>query len=326
MDAIQLIEKHIDVEKILDHYKFDSVRPSGNFVRACCGIHGGDNPMSFVINQENGLWSCHTNCGNGNIFQMVQKIEEISFPQAVGRVAEILGIDITKLAIVARNDDEKRELKEWKKTILALQPKAFEEYVPIGDAKVVKKFKDFLPETIEFFGLYLFEELHALSRDGNPFLVQNRIGFPIKRDGKTIGMSLRAIRSHQLPKWLHQPSTIKTSELLYNFDEAIGKEEVAVVEGITDVWAYHEIGVTAVATYGAHLGDEQRRLLIQLGCDIVLSYDGDKAGRDATKRAIEALGRTSNVKVVHLPDGKDPENLKRTELRDTYEKRNNYKV
>lgn len=323
MDAIQLIEQHIDVDLVLNHYKFDQIRPSGNFIRACCGIHGGDNPMSFVINQENGLWSCHTSCGNGNIFQLVQKMENISFPESVYRVASIMGLDIQDLKIVAKTTQEKKELKNWIKTMKAMtRVTEFHEFVPVDEHKKVTKFKDFQQETLEKFGLYYFDKFQGLNRSGEPFIAYQRLAFPMIQQGKMVGMSLRATQYNHNPKWLHQPSSIATSDLLYNYDSAIGQEEVVVVEGITDVWAYHEIGVVAVCTYGAHVTDEQRRMLLRLGSKLVFSFDGDKAGRETTEKAIEMFQYTSDISVVQLPDGADPESISREELKQWYEKRN----
>lgn len=319
MDAIQMIEQNLDIERILDHYKFDNVRPSGNFLRACCAIHGGDNPMSFVINQDSGLWSCHSQCGNGNIFHLVQKMEDIRFPQAVYRVAEILGLDIQELKIIASDAKEKKELKTWLKVMKEmLKDRNMESFEPVDEYKKVKTFKDFLPETIEKFGLFYFDKFQGLNRSGEPFITYQRLAFPIIQQGKTVGMSLRATNDKQVPKWLHQPSHISTSELLYNYDSAIGQDEVTIVEGITDVWAYHEIGVTAIATYGAHITDEQKRMLLRLGSKLIFSFDGDRAGREITEKAIEMFKYTTDYRVVQLPEGTDPESIKRKELNEIW--------
>lgn len=321
MDAIQILERHLDVEKILEHYSFENAKPSGNYIRACCALHGGSNPMAFVINQENGLWTCHTSCGSGNIFQLVQRLEDISFPESVHRVAEILGINITELKIIARDEQERKELKRWIKAIKAMQIKELEEYQPIGDAKRVTKFKDFKPETIEKFGLFFFDKFYGFNKSNEPFELSERLAFPIISNGKLVGVSLRATKPNQTPKWLHQPSLIKTSELLYNFDNAIGQEEVTVVEGITDVWAYDEIGVVAVCTYGAKITEEQKRMLLQLGCNLNFSFDGDEAGIMANKKAFELFKSTSNISFTLIPFGSDPANLTREELKKLYDER-----
>lgn len=322
MDAIQLIKNNLDVERVLEYYSFNKVKASGNKLRACCKIHEGDDPTAFVIDMDLGLWSCHTGgCGNGDIFHLVQKLEGVGFPVAVHKVADVLGIDIASLEIVARTQTEKKELEAFKKAVKQLQVVDLPEYVPDATVKRVTAFKEFNLSTIEHFGLVLFETFVGTNSSDEPVTLKDRIAFPIKKDGKIIGYSLRATQKNQYPKWLHQPTHIKTGQLLYNFDEVIGEPEVVVVEGITDVWAYYEIGVPAVATYGAKISEHQMRLLLQLGSDLVFSFDGDEAGQSAMKKAYELFHKTSNIKFIHLPQGCDPENITREELTIHYEKR-----
>ena len=139
--------------------------------------------------------------------------------------------------------------------------------------------------------------------------------------GLTIGASLRRTKETDIPKWSHQPINIKTSNLLYNYDEAIDAESVVIVEGAFDVWAFHEIGITAVATYGAHITDEQYRMLLQCRADLILAYDGDVAGRKAQREVLKRLRGKANLYTIHFDDGEDPASIKREELRDKYESR-----
>jgi HK97 gp10 family phage protein len=108
MDATTLIMQNLDVPHILRHYDFDKVKSDrGGFIRSCCKLHGGSNPTSFVINEDNGLWFCHSGgCGGGDIFTLVEKLEGIPFPKAVSRVAELLGVDIENMEI---SDKKKRK-------------------------------------------------------------------------------------------------------------------------------------------------------------------------------------------------------------------------
>lgn len=325
MDAIKLIEDNLDVVKILEHYDFEQVNPSGNYVRACCKIHGGKSPSAFVINIENGLWSCHTGeCGNGNIFQLVQKLDNVLFPVAVHTVADVLRLDINNLEIVARNNEESKELKQWMKIMKKQQQTEIEEYRPNGATRKLKQFKDFQLSTIETFGLLYFDDFHGIKSDGESFIIHDCLGFPLTRNGTQVGISIRQTKKYANPKWLHQPSHIKVSNILYNYDNAIGQPNVVVVEGITDVWAYHEIGVVAVAIFGSSISDEQKKLLLRLGSDLTFSFDGDEAGKKVMKQAFELFKNTTNIKAVWMPEGADPESLKREELKEHYEKRRNF--
>lgn len=313
MDAIQLIKDNLDVESILKHYEFDNITASGNYIRSCCKIHDGGNSTAFVINYDEGLWSCHTgDCGNGDIFTLVQKLEGITFPFAVHKVAEILGLDLGDLEIVARTRKEKKEIDEFLKIIKKHNKTEQELYIIRESDNKVKKYKEFKQETMEYFDLRYYEEYNC-----ETFKMKNVLGFPIEQKGKTVGISLRATLPGKL-KWVHQPSNIKTGELLYNYDNAVGSDTIVVVEGITDVWAYHEIGIKAVATYGAHIKEEQIRMLLRTGADLVFSFDGDKAGREAMEQAKKIFGKTSNIWFVDIPDGKDPESISRKKLEELY--------
>lgn len=327
MDAVELLLDNLDVEAVLNHYEFDNIKPSGNFIRASCKIHGGNEPTAFVINAINGVWSCHTgSCGNGSVFHLIQRLERCGFPQAVNKLAEIMGIDITELKIVASNSQEKKELRQWLDTIRSMQKQDMPEYQPVMDSVKVTKFKEFQPSTLEHFGLHYAEQYYGTSSEGTELILKSRLVFPVYFDETLVMTSIRATKKNQQPKWLHQPADIHTGELLYNYDNAKGKREVVVVEGITDVWAYHEIGVTAVATYGAHITKKQKRLLLMLGSILIFSFDNDEAGIRAGRKAEEEFRMTSEIKFIHLPVGADPESISREELTNCYGRKNHYPI
>lgn len=323
MNAVDLIIDNLDVRGLLEHYKFEQITNSGNYHRACCKLHNGDSPSAFVINVETGLWSCHTgDCGSGSIFHLIQKLEGITFPEAVHKIARILKLDINDLEIVAKTQQDKKELRAFLKAMKRMNKEKHEAFEPIGDERKIKKFKGFDLSTIEYFGLTYFETFYGKNSKGDVVVYRNVLGFPIILEGTCIGYSLRATKKDAKYKWVHQPSNIKTGDLLYNYDNVIGSGEVVVVEGLTDVWAYHELGIKAVATYGAHITEEQARMLLRLGSRLIFSFDGDTAGRQAMNKAYELFNKTSDILFIHLPEGKDPENITREELREHYERKN----
>ena len=115
---------------------------------------------------------------------------------------------------------------------------------------------------------------------------------------------------------------METGEILYNLDACKDYNEIIVCEGIFDVWRWREAGFeNAVCTFGAHLTETQYRMLLRSGKDVIWSYDGDEAGLNATKKALEMLRWKVNQWVINMPDGQDPGSLKANELRDLYIKR-----
>lgn len=321
MDALTLINQNLDVERILRHYDFDKIRPDGGgFIRSCCKLHGGNNPSSFVINSENGVWYCHTGgCGGGSIYMLVEKLEGIGFKDAVRKVAQLVGVDIDNLEILEHKAEYMEDLKRFLDLMRPRIKKSNnQEYVIDGSLRDVTKFRDFELSTLQHFGLKYVEKIHLLTRDGKPYSLSNRLLFPITYNHTLLGVSLRRIKASDNPKWLHQPVNIDTRELLYNLDACEGVTTIVVVEGIVDVWAWHEIGHTAVCTFGAHLTDEQYRLLMRTGADLVWSYDGDKAGRIATEKATQMFRFKANQSIVEFADGEDPASITREELAERY--------
>ena len=320
MDAVELLQQHLDVVKVLGHYGFNKIRPDGEMIRSCCEIHNGDNPSGFVISQETGLWYCHTGaCGGGDIFTLVQKMEECNFTTSVRRVAEILGIDIASMTITERKSTHIKELREWVKAMKSRKKEEKKEYIIEAELKDVAKFRNFKEETLQKFGLKFVEKIELAKRDGSPYVLTNRLVFPIVQNGIQVGASLRKTRSKDVPKWSHQPAHIDTRDLLYNLDATESASKIVIVEGMPDVWAYDEIGIVAVCTFGAHITEEQYKMLMRTGKDLVLSFDGDEAGRVATERAIDLFRYKCTIEVVEMREGEDPDNIDREELVKRYE-------
>ena len=326
MHATEYLEQHIDVAKLLDHYEFEGARQEGDIIRCACKLHGGNNSSAFVMRVTNGLWWCHTgDCGGGNIYQLVMRLEEISFPQAVEFVAQFFNVDISDYDIVNQKAVEEKELKVWVRAMQSRRKSAMGAYEPHGELRRVKKFRTYLPETLERFGLMHGAEVIATKRDGGTYTLRDRLAFPIMLEGMQVGVSYRRVKNADFPKWSHQPANLETGNLLYNYDAASGQEEVIVVEGMTDVWAFYELGLVAVCTFGAHLTDEQFKMLIRTGADLVLAYDGDEAGQNANQKAYDMLRLVANVKYIPFQAGEDPDNLPREELWKRYENKQYFK-
>ena len=265
MDAVTLLKQNLDVERVLSHYDVE-YKYFGDYIRCPCPIHKGDNPTAFVVNQDF-LWVCHTNgdCGKGDVFTFIEKMEELEFPHdfplAVNKLAEILGIDISNLEILERKNDYIKDVEKFLKYMKSKKKerREFEKYELNAESKQVKVFRNFKEETLIHFGLQYIKEITLDKQSGEgQFTLYERVGIPIKKDGEIIGYSLRKIRAKDNPKWFHIPHTMETGELLYNIDACKEHDSIVVVEGMFDVWAFYEIGITNfVCTFGAHLTDEQ---------------------------------------------------------------------
>lgn len=322
MDAIRLIKENVSPSDLLEFYHFEGIKHRNGYIRCACKLHNGDNESAFVMSESSGLWHCHTGgCGSGDIFTLVQYIENVSFVEAVKLIAQNFNIDIENVQIKERTSTYIKQLQEFTKLVkLKKQPKPEPYKLEVEGKREMQSYKNFLPETIDHFGAYYAEKVHLINKGNKPYTLYNRIAFPIIIDSTTIGYSLRAT-TKQGAKWVHQPTHINAGSLLYNFNVLKSTDTIVVCEGITDVWAYHEIGVPAICTFGSHLTHSQYRLLLLAGVDVTLSYDNDEAGVLATKSAITLLKNKANIYTIQLPNLADPASITREELLRAYQER-----
>lgn len=322
MHATDVINDNLDVQAILTHYDFDKVRNEGGMIRACCKLHGGNNPTGFVINPDTGLFYCHTgDCGGGDVFTLAQELEEISFTEAVKRIAEILHINIENLEVAERKSKEAKELATWINVMRKRRAIQFAEYVLPVETKEILKFRDFEEDTLKHFDVSFVNEITLQKQNGDDYKLTNRIAVPIDFGGKRIGVSMRKTKAKDYPKWSHQPQGLETSSVLYNYDAVQGEERIAVVEGMFDVWAFYEIGVPAVATFGAHITEEQYKLLMRTGAELIFAYDGDNAGRSATRKAMQLFDKKATCYTLDFDVEEDPASIERNQLKLKYESR-----
>ncbi len=158
---------------------------------------------------------------------------------------------------------------------------------------------------------------------------RGRIMFPVLDiNGKPVAFGARAMGDDQ-PKYLNSPETAaytKGQHLygLFQSREEIRKKRFAIlVEGYLDLIALYQFGVTNVAaSLGTAFTDEQSKLLSRFAKKVVINYDGDAAGIKAARRAIEhLLPQDFDVKVLVLPDGKDPDDFIRENGTEAYNER-----
>lgn len=308
MDAITLIKENLDPIKILNYYDFENIKEYDDSIRACCKIHDGDNENAFVWNKNNNLWYCHTgDCGGGDVFNLIEKIDGISLTQAIHKAARILGLNIDNLQLVSQTTDLLKEQREWlkehkKKTVVN------KEYnLPFTKFYISHpNFSRFDKDILEFYNAR-FCNIYPLT----DALLKNKLVIPLKDNDVIVGVALRDTTGTGTPKWIYQPKGIKTKQFLYNFDRAKEYNEIILTEGIFDVWAYHRIGCdNAVAVFGSNISEEQYHLLMRTNAEITLSFDNDVAGNKARKQAIELFKNKTILREVKLKEGYDPEDMK----------------
>ena len=335
MKAVEFILEHVDPMKILTYYGFHHLVETEDQIRACCEIHKGNNPTAFIWNKANNLWFCYTGpCHGGDVFTLIEKMEGVDFITSVRRAAEILGLNITGMPIERQTDIVLNNTKKWlqfmKKHITQSACCSLEttNNYELPHTKYFDSNEHFTRYNSEILTEFDAKFVNVYPTDDG--LLYNKLVIPIKQGDILRGVALRDITGKNQPKWFYQPKGLHIGTLLYNFDNAVkfAKEnkltELILVEGIFDVWAYHSIDVkNVVAIFGSTLKPEQASMLLQSAYDIVLSFDNDDAGRKCTAKIIKEYKYKMGIKVIDLPDGKDPGDLTPDELLDAYMKRRN---
>lgn len=340
-DTVDQISQQADIVQVISEYV--PLTPAGNNYRALCPFHQEKTP-SFVVSPEKQVFHCF-GCGTGgNVFTFVMKWEGVSFPQAVRVLAQKLGISIASDKSVS----QQQKFYQINKKIAEF----FHQQLKRNN--FVKKYlqkRGFKPDTIRTFTLgwapssrifinfcrkndlpqELLKELGLLKTSSrnegqNYSYFRQRIIFPIfSLSGKIIGFGGRVI-DDSLPKYLNSPQSpvFDKGKSLYGLHlakaEVRQSSEAILVEGYTDVVALHQEGIcNVVASLGTSLTTYQARVLKRYADTIFLAYDQDTAGQAATIRGIDILLQNDlQVKIIPLPEEKDPADFIRTQGKDAF--------
>ena len=348
-EVIEEVRHRTNIVDIIGQYV--QLKKSGKNYMGLCPFHEERSP-SFSVAEDKQIFHCF-GCGKGGtVFNFLQEIEGISFPESVKRVADLehLSVDF--------DWSEPREVadtpeNQQRRSLLQLHSKAAELYhhilvnTKIGEPalnyllergltqELIETFQiGFAPQKRDFLSqVFKNEQLDEtlfepsglfVQRDNGTFLDRfyQRIMFPINDpQGNVIAFSGRLLKTadfpgDEMPKYLNSPETtlFNKRETLFNFDKArkeIRKENtVLLFEGFMDVIAAWQSGVkSGVASMGTSLTNEQIRRLERVAKEVVVCYDGDNAGVQATNRAIQLLQENSHfdLSIVSIPEKLDPD-------------------
>jgi DNA primase len=337
MDQVQEIKNRLSIVEVVSSYV--ELKQSGRNFKGLCPFHNDHDP-SFIVSPDKEFCWCFVCNKGGDIFSFVQEIENVEFPQALEILAEKAGVEIKK------QSPEKLKQKNDLKSILEAACQKFEHNYQINQ-KVQKAVEErqISVETLEQFRIgfswqgerelekFLLNEGYShkqLIESGLSVPIdsqgaqtrdkfRSRIMFPLfSASGEVVAFSGRAFGDFE-PKFLNSPDTkvFKKSEVLYGLNfakEAIRQEDLAlIVEGQFDLLALVDKGYkNTVAVSGTALSKSHLSQIKRFTKNIALAFDGDKAGKEATKRAIELIIENDLVGfVIKLPEGLDPDQLLR---------------
>ena len=344
--TVEEIKARIDLADLIASYGI-AVKTAGSSKKACCPFHHEKTP-SFNINESKGYYHCF-GCGeSGDAIKFVQKMDGLTFVEAVKKLAEQCGIAIEEkedptagkrkrlLALMAELAQfYHRCLLKAKEAELAreylkkrdLGPEVQESfligYAPNGISNILKwgeKYK-FTPEELAEAGV-IKPPRDANDRGYHRF--GGRLMFSIRdKQGRVVAFSGRQlVASKNSGKYVNSPETLifKKSNVLFGFDKAAGNiaksphHEAIVCEGQIDTIRLHVSGFpVAVASQGTAFTEEHVRMVKKVADSVVLVFDDDAAGHKATIRTAGLfLAAEMPVRVVSLPGGDDPDSYLRT--------------
>lgn len=335
-DVILDIKSKVNIVDVISEYL--PVEQKGKNYFAICPFHDDHNP-SMSISPEKQIYTCFVCGASGNVFNFVANYEKVSFVSAVKKVAQKAGINLN---INVKDDYKPKDTKYdkyykmfditnkyYQNNIKSVYGKKAIEYLHNRkiDDDVINEFEiglsmndNNVSKLLEKKG-YDVNELIDIGLCGKKDnfiydIFRNRIMFPLYNlDGKPVGFSGRIYNGEKDSKYVNSKESIifKKGNLLYNYHRALShareKHQIIVVEGFMDVIRLYTIGIkNVVAIMGTAITKEHANLLMKLSKNIVLCFDGDKAGEKATISALDALEKIGiTPKIIRLEDDLDPD-------------------
>ncbi|RVZ36538.1 DNA primase [Helicobacter pylori] len=321
VSVVDVVEKYLDLHKC------------GANLKACCPFHD-ERSASFFISQEKNLFKCF-GCGvSGDAFKFLQEFKKISFIEAIQEIASMYNYPLEY-----DNNEEKQEKKRLKEVLafannlfkerLKNEPKVFDyltqkralslemiEAYDLGyclhaDLEVLKE--RFSKEDLIACGLFSDKNQEKELKS----FCNYRITIPLKDSkGQIRSFSARLciprlLKTNKAPKYINgrETSLFNKSFFLFNYHRALEnikeKKQVIICEGFFDVMAYEHFNYkNAICTSGTAFTSAHLAFLNKLNVELCFSFDNDRAGLEATIRALDLCLKhhITNMSVIKIKD------------------------
>ncbi len=349
-DDVALVRDSARIDQVVSEYL--SIKSAGGgSLKGLCPFHDEKTP-SFHVTPSRGLWYCF-GCGEGgDVIAFLQKVDNLSFVEAVEKLANKFNIEL-RFEQGSSNISDNRNQKNKIFEINRLTKEFYQKFLSNPEAEIGRNFlksRGFDKNSADKFSIgfapnswdSLTKNLSAQGFNEDELILagvaisgqkgvydrfRNRLIWPIHdTNGQVVGFGARKMTDEdQGPKYLNTPETLvyKKSQVLYGINLAkkkIAQEKTAiVVEGYTDVMAFHEAGIeNAVATCGTAFGEDHARILKRLISEddqvsgkVIYTFDGDAAGQKAAMRAFDLESIFSSQSYIAVaPQGMDPCDLR----------------
>jgi len=335
------LRRQADIVRIIQDYV--TLKKAGANWVARCPFHKETKP-SFSVNPAKEIFYCFGCQKGGAVFNFVMEIERVSFPEAVKIVAEKSGVPLPKMIDDGRFETRKREsdqvielnqwaLQWWQDQLQSKAAASVRQYLKQRGLteETAQTFRlGFAPDSWEALSTHLRQKGATQEQIESSGLVvkkdeggsydrfRGRLIFPVfDAQGKPIAFGGRTLDPEGEPKYLNSPETPAYTKGRHLFGLNLTRDEIRragfaiLVEGYLDLIVPYQHGVkNMVASLGTALTPEQVKLIARFARKVVVNYDGDRAGVQAAKRAIETfLAEDLEVKVLVLPDNADPDDF-----------------
>ena len=325
---IEELTARADIVDVVSQY-LPLNKKGGNYW-GLCPFHHEKTP-SFSVSGDKQIFHCFGCNKGGGVLRFIMEMDNLSYPDAIRKLAAQYGMDVPE---EKNGDQERRKRREH---ILNLNKEAarfYRENLSTPDGARVADYirsRAVTPKYSARFGLgaasdawdTLIRAMTAKGYDKRDLLdaglavagknggiydkFRNRLMLPvIDVRGDVIGFTSR-VMDDSTPKYLNTPETsiFKKRSILYglNYAKNTKRGNLILVEGNMDVITLHQAGLdNAVATMGTALTEEHIQILSRYTKELVLCYDNDGAGEEATQRALGLLKNSDlSVKVLRLP-------------------------
>ena len=341
MDQIEEVLTKTDIVELIGEYVH--LKRAGRNFKALCPFHSEKTP-SFIVSPERQIFKCFGCSLGGNAIKFLMEYEKMEFGEALRFLAKRAGITLRSYRPGPDEANKQRlyqinhltnELFHFLLTEHQVGKKALEYLFNRGiQKKTIEEFKiGYAPDKRSFLEQFIVQkkgflegELEAsglvFKTESNQLIdrFRDRVMFPLlDHRGNIVGFSGRLLRPQKdVGKYINTPETLiyHKSQLLFGLvqaKEAIRQNKQAiVVEGEFDMISPYQAGIkNIVAIKGSALTEEQIKLLLRFGGEILLALDEDTAGDAASRRGIQmAVSQGLNVRVVRLAGKfKDPDEV-----------------
>ena len=340
-EVINEIIDRADIVEVIGRYV--PLKKQGQNYTGLCPFHNEKTP-SFSVSPSKQIFHCF-GCGiGGNVFKFLMEIEHLTFPEAVRKLADEVGVKIPEQE---QSESNRRAMQKRNRLLKWNEFAAFyyQAVLHSNNGEIYRNYLDkrrLTEETINRFqlggcldgwsGLYTYLKkkgatdtdllelgLVSARNNGNGCYdrFRERLIFPIKdANGHVVAFGGRIIDAEKAPqKYMNSPDSdiFHKGKMVYGLDmsksDIRATDQVIIVEGYMDVIACHQAGISnCVAPLGTALTEDQIKLLMRYTYNFVTAFDGDSAGIRATMKSIDLIENAGGkVRILAIPDNKDPD-------------------